>query len=316
VTGRHSRHALALGLALAGCAAPQAVAPDDPALTERGISAAPIELRLIGAGQAPRQPLRYQVAAGATETVVVELADTMKLAVGDMAPPEVRGPPLRLTLSLRARAVDPNGRITIAATIAKVEVPAAPPVPAGVTGAVASELEGLSGATFSALVSGRGYLERLALDTPEGASPQLATAVERLRQSLRHLWPPLPDEPVGPGAAWGARWKSSIGPAAVDERVEYTLSARQSGKLLLAIKLTLSAAAQTVVVPGMPPGASLTLDALSGTGAGKAEVQLSHLAQSGELRWSANATGSSRPAGDPAAPVRLDTTTALTMRPR
>jgi len=303
-----------LSVLAAGCASPKA-ASDRPKPQERPIQAAPLEVRLLEAGSAPRESARYQIEPGNSGTVIVDLADTMRLSVGEMSPPEVHAPLIRLTMKFSAHDIDVAGRIALEGTITKVEVPSAPDVAAGVTAAVASDIEALSGTTFRALVSGRGYLERLTLPTPGGATPQLATTVERLRQSLRHLWPPLPGEPFGPGAEWAAHWRGPFGPVTVDEWASYSLKARDGNQLQLAISLSVSAGQQKMNVLGAPPGATVSLTALRGTGTGKAEVQLTRVVQSGELIWTTNATGVARPVGEPPSAVHLDTSTALLVRP-
>jgi hypothetical protein len=272
------------------------------------------EVALVDPGAAPRRTLRYAPREGETQPVTVELTNGLLLAVGEMAPPEVRTPAVRLSIDLVPREVDPHGRMTLQGTISAVEVRPGTAAPS-VIKAVSADLERLRGATFSARVSGRGLLEALTFPATAGPDPQLVTMAGWVREALRLLLPPLPASAVGQGARWQARQRAQLGTAAADQTAYYSLTNLGEGWIRLAVRLALTGGEQSPPVPGLPPGATVKLTSLSGEGGGTIELDLRHLQPRTDLRWSGTAVGSTEPAGEPAAPLRLTSTVTLAVRP-
>jgi len=184
-----------------------------------------------------------------------------------------------------------------------------------VVAAVGSDLEGLAGTTLTAVVTPRGHVARLAMSLPRDTNPQLQTTIEWVRNALRLLLPVLPDEPVGKGARWEARSPAPVGPIRATETLLYTLnSATVDPRLRLAVKVTLTAGEQTAAVPGLPPGAKVTIRSLTGEGSGSADLALTSLVPTSDLHWTTTATGTAQPTGEPLAPVRIKTTNTVSHR--
>jgi hypothetical protein len=300
-------------------ARPSATAAEDSSTDEVTLSAQvpPLltaEVALIDAGTAPRRTLRYAPRAGESQPVTVELMNGLLLAVGEMAPPETRTPAVRVTLDLVPRTIDPRGRMALEGTVTAVEVRPGTAPPA-VTKAVGADLERLRNATFSARVSARGLLEALAFPAADDSNPALAIMAGWVREALRLLLPPLPASAVGQGARWQARRRAQLGPATADETAYYSLTNVGEGWVRLAVRLALTGGEQSPVVPGLPPGASVKVTALGGAGGGTIELDLRHLQPRTDLRWSSTATGSTEPAGEPSAALRMTTTVTLAVRP-
>lgn len=272
--------------------------------------AAAIAVRLLEGGTGTRIPLRYAFSRAQVASVVMELSTRMTLAVGEMSPPEVRGPDARLFIQLRTTAVEPGGKATIEGTVAKFELPPTPGVAPAVIAAVTSDLDKLRGATFRLVVTDRGLIELLALPSPADANRQLLTMLDRVREGVRVLFPPLPEEATGKGARWEVHRKTTVGPAAVDETDVYTLAiAGQRG--LITVKIAVAAREQNAVVAGLPPGATLTLAGVNGSGSGEIDLRPDRMMPASKLQWSSSATGSLQPAGEPPAPVKLLVHSAL-----
>jgi hypothetical protein len=272
------------------------------------------EVRLIDPGAQPRKALRYHPRAGQTEPLLLELSTTLVLSVGEMSAPEVRTPVVRLTIDLVPLTVDGHGRMSLQGTLLAAEVRAGS-APAAIDRAIAADLERLVHTRFAARVSSRGLLEALAFPLPSDANPQIVTMAAWIREALRLLLPPLPDEPVGRGARWEGRRRAQVGPADADQTSVYTLTGLEDTQVRLAVKLGFSAGEQTPQVAGLPPGATLKLSSLTGTGAGTVELDPGRLQPHTSLRWSTTALGSSEPAGEPPAAVRMTTSVSLTVGP-
>jgi hypothetical protein len=272
------------------------------------------EVGLIDAGSEPRQTLRYHPQTGHSQSVVIELATALTLVVGEMSPPEVRTPLVHVSMDIEPRVVDASGSMTLDGTLTRVDVRpgSAPP---SVAAALAADLARLDQSRFSARVTSRGLIERLSFAAATDSSAQLATVATWICEALRLLLPPLPEEAVGRGAHWHARRRAQLGAAAASESAIYTLTTASETHLRLVVKLRLSAGAQSPAVAGLPPGATLKLNSLTGTGGGVIELDPARLEPHTDLRWSASALGSTQPAGEPPAAVRMVTTVELAIRP-
>jgi hypothetical protein len=293
-------------LLLAGCAArPVTQIVPTEAL---GLDLPPVALpsvHLIDAGKAPRTSLSYNVIRGHTERLVLELTGSLTLTIGDMTPPEVRGPPLRFTVDLLAKDLDGAGRCELGGVVAAVEIPPGPEPPGVVRAALAGDLERLGRVTFRMLITRRGVLERLLVPLPPDASAELTTMVGWLREALTGLFPVLPSEPIGAQGRWQVRRRVNIGPAVAEENNVYALG--EGNPLRATIRMALSAGAQHPPVAGLPPGATVVLTSLAGSGGGQVDLDLNRLAQPQQLRWSSTALGSAEPRGEPRAEVRMVT---------
>jgi hypothetical protein len=309
---------LALTLVLASCSgAAQRAAPMAP-IDSLGADLPPQPLptvHLIDGGHPPRVNLTYAVTRGHTETLVLELGSSLSLTIGDMTPPEVRAPTLRLTVELRALDSDSGGRSELEGAIRAAEIPAGPEVPQTARAALAPDLQRLVGLRFRMLISRRGVLERMSLAAPEDASGELITMVGWLREAVGGLLPVLPSDPVGPGGRWQVRRRVAIGPAVAEQNNVYSVLAVEGGQTRLSVRLGLTAGAQRPSVAGLPPGASVVLASLAGSGGGQLDLDLGRLAQRQELRWSSTAVGTAQPRGEPSAQVRMTTSGSLVVKP-
>jgi hypothetical protein len=318
-----SRAAIALAALAAACgsAPPRPPAPpplvDDPAdevtLSANAPALLTAEVALVDPGPPPRMTLRYQPQAGVKQAAVVELVTGLVLSVGEMSPPEVRTPVLRLTLELEARGVDAREGMTLEGKLVKVEARAGSAPPA-VVKALGAEVDRLAGTPFSARVSRRGLLEHLTFPAPTGE--QVAATASWIREALQQLLPPLPAQAVGAGARWQARRRAQVGPATADQSALYTLTELAGPThVRLAVKLTFTAGQQTPTVAGLPPGSTFKLSSLTGTGTGTVDLDLQRLPPRTDLRWSTVASGATEPPGEPPANVKMTTTASVVIEP-
>jgi hypothetical protein len=271
------------------------------------------EAKLLAGGDEPRAPLRYRIVSGQREALVLELTTDLKLAIGDMSPPVVRSPTVRLTMEVEALSVRPE--LSLQGKIAKVEVPDDPAIPANVTTAVRSDLERLAGSSWSALFSDCGRPERVSLAAPAEANNQLLATLDRVREALTMLLPPLPDAPVGKNARWQVHRKRTVGPAHVEETALYKLGAADE-QPRLTVTLGMSAAEQALEMPGTPPGSTVALSSFEGGGKGQIELELGRIVQPASIRWSALGRGTARPGNEPPAPITLTVEASNVVRRR
>jgi hypothetical protein len=270
------------------------------------------DLRLLDAGSEPRAPLRYRLTAGQHDGVVIELVTELKLAMGDMSPPPVRSPTVYAALDVAVAGGGP--RIKLEGKLAKLDVPDDPGIAPAVITAVRGDLDRLAGTPFTVVFTDRGQLELVELPAPTDANTQVLTTLDRLRDALHLLLPPLPEAPVGPNARWQVRRRAVVGPAHVDERTIYKLE--PEGRSRLSVSVGMDARPQPLTMPGTPPGATLALTSFEGGGKGQVELQATSFVQSSTLRWSSLGRGTANPAGEPPAPFTLNVDSSISVRRR
>jgi len=266
------------------------------------------DVSVVDPGAEPRAPLRYRIDPGQAESLVMDLAIRMNLAVGEKAPP-APNPTVRLGMTVRSgtggQHLNLDGKIT------SVEVVEEPGIPAQLVSALRSDLDRLKGTAWKAVFTDRGHLDLLSLPAPKDANAQLLTTLEWVREGLRLLLPPLPEAPVGKNARWQTRRRSSVATARIDETVIYQLAG--NGQPQLQVTLGMDAPEQPLN-PGTPPGTKVVLSSFEGGGKGQIELQLTGLVQPSTLRWAAAGKGTATPAGEPPAPFTLGLEAAVVVK--
>lgn len=304
-----------MSLALASCArtpAPPVVTVPDPAPAPAP-AAAPVDVRVLDGGEEPRVPLRYRIAAGQTESLVMEVATELKLAIGDLGPP-VKRPTVRVSMEVTAREVQPA--LLLEGKVVKFDFREDPTIAPAVVAAVRSALDGLPGTTWRAVFNDRGVPERIDLPLPPDANTDLVAILDGLRDSIRLLLPPLPEPPVGKNARWQLRRRAPVGWFAVEETTTFRLGAFADGHRPLLLLLELASGEQTVNDPGMLPGATATLTSFEGKGSGRIELELEKIVQPSTIGWAGSGKGTGRTAGEPPAPLTVTVESSIHVQRR
>jgi hypothetical protein len=101
--------------------------------------------------------------------------------------------------------------------------------------------------------------------------------IEQVRQTLRDLAAPLPDEDVGRGARWQKLSQLDAKETRIAQTETFTLLAIQGDKGTLDDVLAQTAPPQTLRGPGMPQGATARMDSMLASGDAKVRFDLSRL---------------------------------------
>lgn len=264
---------------LAGAGVTPTDTPTEGATTE---AAGPrTRVDLLEPGQEPRRALRYDLAAMRKEEGVMDMGTTMAVTVGGNAGQRVKLPIMRMTLVTEPQGMTPAGtlRVTSRITAAKTTGSGDPAVVA----AMNEELAAMVGLVTHAEISARGETSNTELEVPANASPQLQQMLDGLRQGMDDMTAPLPEEPVGVGARW--RVTSTLDLAAMKSTrvVEAKLERVTAQGAELSLTVSMQAAQQPLKVPGLPPGATATLDSLTASGQGRMSIQLDRLTPKSEI---------------------------------
>jgi hypothetical protein len=235
------------------------------------------DLKLLDPGQPPRQKLRYRFKVGQTETFAMDVKIAAGVEVGQNRQPEMPLPVVRISVGVSPKSVSPEGDLHYDYRIVGVDVVSDQGVPADVSQTFKKKLGMMPSFSGTAVVSDRGVTKEVTFNAPEGGNPQVMQFLEQLRQTVRELAPPFPEEEVGRGAKWERTGKVVTQTGTVSQIQDYTLSALNADVGTLDIALKQTAPPQTLGGPDSPFGADVKLEKLDTTGKGSSTFDLGHL---------------------------------------
>ncbi len=291
--GAHSTLALAFVLAVACTRSESATRP--PARTSATASAAPAltgprnadmsldpggapAMKLLDPGKAPRRKLRYSWRTGRNEALTMDLRTSATTQEGDAMQPEIQLPPVHVVLAIDPLSVSPEGDLAYAWRVTSTAVEAAAETPFSLAEGMRAEVAAIEHLSGTAAVTSRGLAKGVSFDV-SSFSDASATGqmVEQIRQTLRDIAAPFPEEDVGRGA----RWEKLSQLASRDERITqaetFTLLDAEGDHGSLDDMLAQTAPPQPLLGPGGASSGQARIESMLASGDGKTRFDLSRL---------------------------------------
>jgi hypothetical protein len=285
---------LVLVLALLGCSRRQveaafdggtaAIASGGPALhapTRAEMSldpgGAPV-MKLLDRGSAPRRKLRYTWRTGQTEALTMDLRTSATREDGDAMQPEIQLPPVHVVLAIQPRSVSPEGDLVYAWRVTSTTVAAAAETPSSLAEGMRSEVAAIEHLSGTAAVTSTGLAKGVTFDLASFSDASTkGQMVEQIRQTLRDIAAPFPEDEVGKGA----RWEKLSQLASRDERITqtetFTLVEIAGDAGSLDDLLAQTAPPQPLLGSGGPSGGQARIESMLASGDGKTRFDLSRL---------------------------------------
>jgi hypothetical protein len=270
----------------ASAAPPASAAPSDSSSPPAAASATAAhwgDLKLLDPGQPPRQKLRYRFQAGHPDTFAMDVKVAASVEVGQNRQPEVPLPVVRVVVGVDPKSVSPEGDLHYDYRIVGVDVIADQGVPPDVAAGFKKNLGMMPSLSGSAVVTDRGLTKDITFNAPESGSPQVVQLLEQLRETVRELAPPFPEEEVGKGAKWERTSKVMTNAGKVSQVQDFTLSALNGDAGELDIALKQSAPPQVLHGADSPLGQDVKLEKVDTTGRGTSTFDLGHLVPKSEV---------------------------------
>ncbi len=239
-------------------AAPAQSAPIEPSETK---------LTLVEPGKEPRQKLRYHFSTR-PETMVMDLKTRVRARTKEQSAPEVVLPTMRTVIGVVPAKVSAAGDLTFDGQVKRTELLGDTQLPAEAKNELKQQLDQLVGLKIHGVVSARCLMQELSVALPPKSDPQVAQTVESIRESLRNLCAPFPEEAVGQGARWQVDTTATV-PLRIAQKTVFSLRSVTPKTAELDAKVEQSAPRQKVSTAGLPPGASTELESLKGRGQSK-----------------------------------------------
>jgi len=232
-------------------------------------SIAPLSIRVLTTGEAPRRALRWKFEKGSKETLEIRDETTITVEAG-----VTTKPPVVYTVTIEAQEARANGTIRIAFEVVGVEFPEAPSDPASLKKWKARfEAMQAWGALFKGkrgtyLVDLRGIVSAVHLD----AGSEDAYVEHVLGQFLRRTTVPVPEEELGPGSQWAVQRVVEQEGVLNEEVSTVELTGIEGSRVKLLLKIDTTAGHTS---SGAAPSESLTLSRYKSeeTGAGTWDLE-------------------------------------------
>jgi len=236
-------------------------------------------VKLIDAGKAPRRKLRYAWRPGGREQLVMDLLTTVSARSDDATQPEIPLPAVHVVVGIEPGTVSTDGEMQYAWRIESTDVPTSDPkVPRRVADGMKTEVSMIERLSGSVTVTAQGIAKDIAI-APESVSDGGGTGqmVEQMRQTLRDLAAPFPQEEVGVGAKWQKLSALAGKDSRVNQSETFTLEELAGTRGALDDVLAQTAPPQLLRGPTAPLGAQPRMESMLASGDAKIRFDLAHL---------------------------------------
>jgi hypothetical protein len=245
------------------------------------LGASPV-VTIISAGAEPRTPIRYAFSSGRREHASMDMTMGMSMDVGGMSMPAMQMPTMHTGADLAVTDVSPAGDASYTLAFTDLTWVNSAGVDPAILTALQSAGIDLKGVSGSATVSPRGVSRNVVFDTSKITNPQMAQMMGSMSATTQSLTLPFPEEPVGPGAHWVARQTLAMNGMQTFQKTDVELVSRDATSCTVKTKVEQTAPAQTVALPGMPPGLEASLESMTGAGTGTITIHFDSLVPASE----------------------------------
>jgi hypothetical protein len=265
---------------------------------------------LLDPGQPPRRKLRYAWNASRKEQLAMDLRTSGATEVGGAKASEVPLPPVHVTLAIDPRSVSPEGDLAYDWRVTGTSVASGPEFPPQVADGMRVEVSAVEHLRGSAIVTSRGLARDVVIEPGSVVDAGAGQMVEQLRQTLRDVAAPLPDEEVGRGARWQKLSQLDAKETRITQTETFTLSEvhaapGQPQRGVLDDVLAQTAPSQPLRSPGVPQAEAPRMESMLASGSGVIRFDLSRLVPQSQFDGTTTMVVSGQAPGDPARHVTI-----------
>jgi len=258
---------------------------DEAEAGERGFT-----LTVVDAGEGEKRRLRYdldRIAAGGPTTATVLVDTDMKVSVGPQSQ-RVITPTIRMVTTIEPGEVAEDGGLRITFELTEVSAKDRPGSEPGMAAKMNMALKTMRGTKGTYTLLPNGETKDVEVQVPPGvAAAQAQQHVDQLRQTVKTMSMPLPDEKVGEGATWKFEMPLESDGTKQTYAAEVTLESVKGDKLGLSMSIKQEAeAAETINAQGQ----QVKLTGLKLSGSGKQTADLAGLVPTTTLKTTGTMT--------------------------
>ena len=193
---------------------------------------------------------------------------------------EIPLPPVHIVLDIDPESVTPEGDLRYSWRVRSATVTADAQMPSQIADGMRTEVGAIDNLTGTAVVTARGLSAGVTVDASRtvdaGATGQM---VEQVRQTLRDLAVPMPEEDVGQAARWQKIAQLDAKGSRLTQTDTFTLTDMAATMTTGNVDdvLAQTAPSQLLRAPGMTLGAEARMESMLASGDGKTRFDLSRL---------------------------------------
>jgi len=193
--------------------------------------------------------------------------------------PEITLPAVHIVLDIDPRSVTPDGDLHYAWRVREATVTSQLQTPSPIADGMRVEVGAIDHLAGSAVVTSRGLGSEVSVETAPsleaGATGQM---VEQVRQTLRDVAAPMPEEEIGRGARWQRISQLDAKGSHLTQTDTFTLVDPVTGDTgVVDDVLAQTAPPQLLRTPGMNPGAEARMESMLGSGDASTHFDLTRL---------------------------------------
>jgi hypothetical protein len=257
------------------------VAPALERVPERQTGDLPV-VELVEAGAEPRKELRFALEQGQRFTAEMRMKMGMKIRMNGVEAPSVPLPETRTLMDLEVTSAGDDGYEYRFAFTAFEPLPTPGTVPE-VVEMMREQLSSMVGATGSGRLDARGFNLGTEFNIPPGADPQMRQILDGMRDAISQMSTPLPEEPVGVGGKWKTTMRTTMNGMTSDLTYAYEVTGFEDSRVETTATIETAGVPGKVESPTLPPGATMTLNRMTGSGKGTMTIDLESLVPTGSV---------------------------------
>ncbi len=249
-----------------------------PVVAESGDQegAAPVNVTVLSTGAQPRKKIRYRFDPEKKEWMLVTMKMSMDMSVGGQKLGKQDLPPIVQTLEMTPTGLD-NGILSFQFTLKDMAIQAAQGANPAVVAAMEQAAKGIVGMSGSGKIDDRGIAESGEIAIPANADKAIRQQIQGLHDTMSRISTPLPAEEIGVGAEWKVDVPIAMNGVNMKGEYVYKIVAIEGDIVKTTVKTTMDAKDQVVNDPNLPPGASIKIDSITGSGEGQVAFNLASL---------------------------------------
>lgn len=272
-------------------------APTSPEPVDAAVAVAPVEdveeplpelgppvVTLLDPGAEPRRALRFTWRK-TTESGVMDMKMALAMSMANRPlPPPMEMPTIRMHFDVKPESVAPDGTLHAVFALKKVQLLDDSGWPKEAKDELRTFLQKLAGLRVKETISSRGVVQETSVEPPADLPPQVRQMVENMKESLRNVSSPFPEEPVGKNARWEVKTVVD-GAMRLAQTTTITLEDLKDKQVSLGVVLVQAAPKQPMrSSTPLPSGAKMMLESHTGIGSGKTKVTLDGLVPTSTMK--------------------------------
>jgi hypothetical protein len=263
-------------------------------------------MKLLDAGQPPRRRLRYAWHLDQKEQLAMDLRTAASTGGAGAKESEVSLPSVHVSIAIDPQSVTTDGDLHYAWRLTSATTDAREDTPSEVTEGMRAEVAAIARLSGGAIVTARGLAKEVSIDSDSlGGAAATGQMAEQIRQTLRDVAAPFPDEEVGVGARWRKLSQLDDRDARVTQTETFRLVDLQGDRGTLDDALAQTAPPQALRAPVASPGSHARMESMLASGEAKVRFDASRLVPQTTFDGTTTMVLSGRSHGDPARSMRM-----------